>query len=89
MVSEANGRATFTEKEIEVLTLLRKGPADLSIRTGSFLKRPLIGEPFELRLVDRVIAKRLARAGYVVMDLGGQVRLTPKAMDAIRLGEAG
>lgn len=83
MVSEAHGRVTFTAKEAEVIAMLQRGPADLGPITDRFIKRPIIGQPFELRRVERTVTNRLRRAGYVEIDLGAQVTLTEKARRAI------
>lgn len=82
MVSEAQGRTTFTKAEAEVLAMLRAGPAEVARRTERFTKRPTIGQPFELRTVEQKVVKRLVRAGYVRVDVAGVAHLTDKATTA-------
>ena len=87
MVSEAQGRPTFTAAEAEVMRMLQFGGADVGRRTEKFIKRPAMGgEPFEIRMVESKVTKRLVRAGWVRIDLGGVAHLTEKAEAA--MGEA-
>lgn len=78
MVSEAEGRVTFTKAEATVMAMLAQGPCEMARRTERFMKRPAIGEPFEVRTVEQRIVKALVRAGYARVDLTGNVHRTDK-----------
>jgi hypothetical protein len=79
MVSEAEGRVTFTKAEATVMAMLAEGPCELAKRTERFKKRPAVGEPFEVRTVEQRVVKALVRAGYARVDLVGHVHRTGKA----------
>lgn len=79
MVSHSEGRTLLTPTEIVVLRQLAKGPCEVARRTETFMKRPTIGEPFEVRTVEQRIVKRLMKAGLVRVDVTGHAHLTDEA----------
>lgn len=67
---------TVTADEGEVLRVLRAGPAP----TGEYTEDVIIyrrGQAVRVRTVERAVARRLARAGLVLIDAGGSARIDP------------